>query len=140
MGAFPFDRGGFLIGAKTVPFCEISWRASRSTSCGNRPTLREKPFQFHARAHSAELIFSGMLCRTMSIGFAVVICKTARGLSAPGSFAYIRQTGNMPSVEQSSNRAEVLRTNSEYQRYREHLHQRGHPRSFQRRPTRKRCR
>ncbi len=43
MGAFLFDRGAFLIGAKTVPFCEISWRAGRSTSYGNRSNLREKP-------------------------------------------------------------------------------------------------
>lgn len=55
MGAFLFDRGVFLIGAKTVPFCEISWRAGRSTSYGNRSNLREKPFHFRARAQSVNI-------------------------------------------------------------------------------------
>ena len=51
MGAFQFERGAFQVGAKAVPFCENLWGVSRSMSCGNRSTLREKPFHFLARAH-----------------------------------------------------------------------------------------
>ena len=50
-GAFQVERGAFQVGAQAVPFCENSWGVSRSMSCGNRSTLREKPFHFLARAH-----------------------------------------------------------------------------------------
>ena len=51
MGAFRFERGAFQVGAKSVPFCENSWGVRRSMNCGDRSTLREKPFHFLARAH-----------------------------------------------------------------------------------------
>ena len=54
MGAFQFERGAFQVGAKAVPFCENLWGVSRSMSCVNRSTLREKPFHFLARAQMEE--------------------------------------------------------------------------------------